>query len=184
MAGGPTRLTGSEASRLLGQAWEQVTGQPPSSKTLGLMWAQWALETGRGRSMRGYNFGGLKGQAPGGGSAVLKTHEGHGDQRVAIQSRFRTYASPEAGALDYVRTLHERYPEATKAATQGNVSGFVAGLQQRGYFTADPADYSRAIEHLSAEHLRSGDFSQLKDPGPWVDSLLHTLAQAIARRRG
>lgn len=186
LEGQRTPLSGSEASRHLAQAWERVTGQPPSQKTLSALWAQWALETGRGRSMRGFNFGGLKGTAPGGGSAVLKTHEGYGDHRVSIQSRFRTYASAEAGALDYVRTLHDRYPEATKAAAAGNIHGFVSGLKQRGYFTADPSDYSRAMERLSAEHVRSGggDFSSLKDPGPWVDALLHTLAQAIARRRG
>ncbi|MCB9589019.1 MAG: glucosaminidase domain-containing protein [Polyangiaceae bacterium] len=185
LQGARTPLSGGEASRLLSQAWERVHGTPPSAKTLSTLWAQWALETGRGRSMRGYNFGGIKGTAPGGGSAVLKTHEGYGDHRVAIQSRFRTYATPEAGAADYVRTLSERYPEATKAAASGDVHGFVAGLRKRGYFTADPNDYSRAIERLSAEHTRSGggDFSQLKDPGPWVDALLHTLAQVIARHR-
>ena len=183
--GARTPLSGSEASRLLSHAWEQVHGQPPSAKTLSALWAQWALETGRGRAMRGYNFGGIKGTAPGGGSAVLKTHEGYGDHRVSIQSRFRAYATAEAGAVDYVRTLSERYPEATKAATNGDLHGFVAGLRKRGYFTADPSDYSRAIERLSAEHTRSGggDFSQLKDPGPWVDALLHTLAQVIARHR-
>ncbi len=186
LEGERTPLSGSQASRLLSQAWEQVTGQPPSQKTLSTLWAQWALETGRGRAMRGFNFGGLKGTSPGGGSAVLKTHEGYGDHRVAIQSRFRTYATPEAGALDYVRTLQERYPEAIQAAAAGNTQGFVAGLRKRGYFTADPKDYNKAIQRLSAEHARSGggDFSQLKDPGPWVDALLHTLAQAIARRRG
>ncbi|MBX3182856.1 MAG: glucosaminidase domain-containing protein [Polyangiaceae bacterium] len=181
--GGRTPMSGGEAARHLATAWQQVTGQPPSERTLGALWAQWALETGRGKSMHGYNFGGLKGAGPEGGSAVLRTREGFGSSEQQIKSRFRTYSTPEQGALDYVRTLHERYPEATRAAAEGNATGFVAGLRQRGYFTGDPASYQRAIEKLSVEHARGADFSQLKDPGPLVDALLHTLSRAIYRRR-
>lgn len=176
----------SEASRLLRQAWQQATGSAPSDKTVSTLWAQWALETGRGRSMHGYNFGGLKATGGGQPSAVLTTREGFGDSERTIRSRFRTYSSPEAGALDYVQTLHQRYPEAAAAAGRGDVQGFVAGLTQRGYFTADPAVYGRALHSLSAEHARGGggDFSKLQDPGPLVDALLRTLGQAIARHQG
>lgn len=185
--GGRTPLSPGEATRLLEGAWQRVTGSAPSEGTLSTLWAQWALETGRGRSMHGYNFGGIK-ATPGAAhpSAVLTTREGFGDTERSIRSRFRTYATAEAGAIDYIETLHRQYPEAAAAAGRGDVQGFVAGLTQRGYFTADPAVYGRALHSLSAEHAQGGggDFSRLQDPGPLVDALLRTLGQAIARHHG
>jgi hypothetical protein len=104
--------------------------------------------------MRGNNFGGLK--ATGGEpSAALTTHEGHGAARRRIRDSFRTYASPVDGATDYVRTLSQRYPEATRAAAAGDAAGFVRGLETRRYFTGAAEDYQRAVGSLAREHQRA-----------------------------
>jgi hypothetical protein len=188
LAGGRTPLEPAQATRHLAAAWREVHGSEPSRKTLSILWAQWALETGRGSSMRGNNFGGLKGEAPGGGSSVLWTREGFGPDEQRIRSRFRTYPTPEAGARDYVSTLSARYPEATRAAQAGDPEGFVRGLEQRRYFTADPADYRRGLAALVREHdrLESGQIRPpaVAPPGAAVDALLWTLARAAAKKAG
>src|SRR5438270_880216 len=74
-----TPLTGSEAASALSSAWQRVTGHAPSPKMLSVLVAQWSHETGRGRAMLNYNFGGLKGQSAEGLSAAYRTHEGTGD---------------------------------------------------------------------------------------------------------
>ena len=61
-----TRLDGTQAADALRSAWTNVTGQAPSEKTVAILTAQWAHETGNGASMYNYNFGGIKGMGPSG----------------------------------------------------------------------------------------------------------------------
>jgi hypothetical protein len=188
LTGGRTPLDGPEAARHLARAWRETFGKDPSPRALGILWAQWALETGRGRSMHGNNFGGLKGVGPEGGSAVLATREGFGSTETRIRSRFRAYETPEAGARDYVQTLADRYPEALAAAAKGDADGFVRGLEQRRYFTADPAEYRRGIGALLREYETRGPAGcrplSIETPGPALDLLLWTLARATAKKAG
>ena len=164
LAGGLTPLDGDSASRHLAQGYQAVTGSPPSSATLELLWAQWALETSRGQAMYGNNFAGIKAGARGSaslaagerpqtrGSALLSTTEGHGASARRVRDRFRTYATPEEGARDYVGLLVRRYPEAFAALRQGDLERFAAGLQRGRYFTANPESYRNALGRLAQEH--------------------------------
>jgi flagellum-specific peptidoglycan hydrolase FlgJ len=138
--------------------------------------------------MRGNNFGGLKGESPSGGSSVLWTREGFGPGEQRIRSRFRSYATPEQGARDYVETLAARYPEATSAARAGDLDGFVRGLEKRRYFTADPGAYRRGLGALLGEHERL-EKAPIRPPtlasaGPALDGLLWALARATAKKSG
>lgn len=152
----PTPMQPEEAAQHLSDAWEKVLGKPPPDEALALLWAQWALETGRGRWMVDFNFAGVKGKAPRGGSAVWWTSEGSDDdaRRVRrVRSRFRAYRSAEEGARDYVGMLKRRYPEAIRAARRGDAQGFVHALAKRGYFTSEPDAYCRALGSLSRQFL-------------------------------
>lgn len=178
--GDRTPLSPAAALDALVAAYREVTGKTPNPRAVRLLWAQWALETGRGQSMRGYNFGGLKAAAGAERSAVLATHEGYGANRVAVAARFRTYATAEEGARDYVATLERDYPKALAAAEQGDARGFVHELASRRYFTGDPAAYQHAIESLARS---PGEAALTTDaPAPLVDALLQTLARRIAAR--
>lgn len=185
-ASGRTPLAPAAAAGELRQAYTRLTGQAPSRRTLSILWAQWALETGRGRSMVGHNFGGLKGASPNGKSGVYWTTEGHGADATRIRSRFRAYDSPAEGADDYLRTLQERYPEALEGAIAESPDGFVRGLQQRRYFTADPAEYQRSIASLSREFETKGPGGQVlfDDPGPHVEMVLLSFRRAMEKRFG
>ena len=163
LAGGLTPIDGASASRYLAGAYHGLTGSAPSTATLDLLWAQWALETSRGQAMYGNNFGGIKAGAQG-PSALLSTTEGYGANARRVRDRFRTYATPEEGARDYVSLLARRYPQAFEALRRGDADGFAAGLHHGRYFTANPETYRTALHRLSAEH-RLGP-SSAPPPGP------------------
>jgi hypothetical protein len=193
LLGARTPISPRQASDALRHAYRAVLGREPSAAALSVLWAQWALETGRGRAMAGYNFGGLKGRSPDGGSALLATREGFGASERQTEARFRTYASPAAGARDYVKTLAERYPEALAAATTGDAHRFVAELGRAHYFTGDPHAYRRAVVSLTAEHQRVGPsegpsaegpsaLPRVSEAHPALDSLLWMLGQLALRR--
>ncbi len=149
----PTPMRPEEAAQHLADAWESVLHQSAPDAALALLWAQWALETGRGRWMVDFNFAGVKGTAPRGGSAVWWTSEGSDDDARRVRSRFRAYRSAEEGARDYVRMLERRYPGAIRAARRGDARGFVQALAKRGYFTSEPDAYCRALSSLAKQFL-------------------------------
>jgi mannosyl-glycoprotein endo-beta-N-acetylglucosaminidase len=151
-----TRLTGSEAAGALRAAWTEVRGRAPSQETLSLLVGQWAHETGRGESMRNFNFGGLKGTGPSGLSATCSTREGWGEGEVRVNARFRAYGTAEEGARDYVSLLARRYPDAVRAAEQGDAKGFVTALKANGYFTDNEASYLRSVQSLANRALLAG----------------------------
>jgi len=134
----------AEARRLLNDAWAKVVGARPDARTLDLLTAHWALETDGGRAMPGYNFAGIK-ALPGAAGAVYRTVEGHGANQRTVAARFRSYESAEAGAQDYVRLLHARYPAALEAARVGDLPAFAGELACGGYFTADPRVYAAGL---------------------------------------
>lgn len=151
-----TRLSGQQAATALGVAWQKVTGQPPTPKTLSILVGQWAHETGRGSAMLNYNFGGIKGTGPSGMSAIYKTREGWGENEVRISDRFRAYGSAEEGAEDYVSLLARRYPDAVRAAKDEDPRAFVQALKARGYFTGNEAAYVKSVTALASQALADG----------------------------
>jgi hypothetical protein len=147
-----TALDENEAARVLAEAWRANVGTPPSARTLAILWAHWAHETGRGRRMVGHNFGGLKGAGPTGASVVAWTREGPEFGRIVLR-KFRAYPDFPEGASDYVGLLRSRYPRALRAAKTGDVVQFADALASAGYFTDDPSAYRRALARLALECL-------------------------------
>jgi len=183
-------MTPADAARHLSAAYEARFGKPPSARTLGVLWAQWALETGRGASMVGHNFGNVKGRGPSGRSFETTTVEGFGANAHGVRDRFRVYDTPAEGARDYLSLLDRRYPEALKSAQNGDAARFGRELERGGYFTADPTKYRPALVSLAAEFEAHGAGdgppgagpTPPVDPGPFVESLLWTLSRAVSQR--
>ena len=151
-----TPITGGQAADALRQAFTRLFGEPPSDGTLSLLVAQWAHETGGGRAMQNYNFGGLKASSSSGAYATYLTHEGSGASRHAQVDRFRAYSSPLEGATDYLKVLHSRFPQAFEAAGRGQCTEFVHALKHAGYFTDSEASYGRSIGALANRALTLG----------------------------
>lgn len=151
-----TPLSGSQASDAIREAYAQKFGENPSEENLAILTAQWAHESGRGAKMFNFNFGGIKGTSPEGMTVSAKTHEGFGKNQIQIRDHFRGYSSATEGARDYINLLERRFPEALEGAKDGDVSAFVDGLAKRHYFTANPADYEKAVKRLANEALNGG----------------------------
>ncbi len=150
----PTPMSAQEATKTLALAFERVTGEEATKEAVSVLWAQWALETGRGRWMVDYNYAGLKGRAPDGGSAPWSTWEETDDGPRRVRSRFRAYESADHGAYDYVKLLSRRYPRAFASARIGDAQTFIARLDKGGFFTERPEHYVRSVMSLAREFLR------------------------------
>jgi hypothetical protein len=148
-----TKLSAGEAQEALRAAWQNVTGEAPSDKTLALITAQWAHETGGGASMFNYNFAGIKGTGPSGLSVSQHTREGYGASERRIVDNFRAYRSAEEGATDYVQLLSKRFPDAVEGAKQGDPAAFVRGLKSRGYFTGHEGQYLTSVASIASRYL-------------------------------
>jgi flagellar protein FlgJ len=151
-----TRLSGEQAANAISQAWQERFGEAPSQGTLSILVAHWAHETGRGESMLNYNFGGIKGQSPGGSSAAYKTREGFGESEQRIVARFRAYESATEGARDYVDLLARRYGDAVDNAAREDAPGFVRALKAKGYFTGEEQAYVKSVSSLAAQAQARG----------------------------
>jgi hypothetical protein len=178
-----TRLSTPEAKSALRGAWEHEFGHPPSEKTLAILVGQWAHETGSGRAMLNYNFGGIKGTGPSGQSALYQTREGWGSTEVRVQDRFRAYGSAAEGANDYVSLLARRYPDAVQSAERGDPVGFVQALKARGYFTGNEAAYIKSVTSLSNQALAAGVGAMDEQAGDAATPIPFSAEAALARQR-
>lgn len=148
---GRTPMTSGEARLHLELAYRAVVREAPEPKTLSLLLAQWALETGRGQFMWGFNFGGIK--ATSGGGWFVTTESVGGLPQRAYQ-RFRTYRSALEGAKHYIQTLALDFPKAFAALQSGCAEQFVHALSAERYFTGNTALYCKAIASLAEEYER------------------------------
>lgn len=148
-----TELTSEQASAALRDAWQSHFGEAPREETVAVLTAQWSHETGNGRSMYNFNFGGIKGTGPSGLTVSQRTKEGWGAHETTIRDNFRAYKSAEEGASDYLSLLRRRYSGALEAAQQGDPAGFVRGLKKGGYFTGNEGAYIRSVSQRTAQLL-------------------------------
>jgi flagellar protein FlgJ len=151
-----TPMREADAAAAISNAYRGVVGAPPSKATLAILVSQWSLETGGGRAMMDYNFGGIKGRSPSGHSVSYPTTEGSGDTARSVVDSFRAYGSANEGAVDYVRLLHDHFPSALCQARAGNPVGFAHALKSGGYFTGSEKAYSAAISATARRVIGSG----------------------------
>jgi hypothetical protein len=158
-----TPVTRAELRAAIGRALERTSGTKAPTQLVDVLTAQASLETASGASMYNFNFGGIKGHAPDGGIASLRTHEVLGGKDVIVRDGFRAYASLDDGARDYVSTMKSRFGSAVDAAARGDVAGFAAALKRSGYYTASQADYTRGLASLM--QTPSGSAASSADAG-------------------
>ena len=185
-----TPLTPGEVARAFHAAFYTIVGVPPTHRTLSILLAQSALESGRWKSLHCLNFTNIK---------ASETYEGYYclyrcneiiNGRVEWfdpphpQCRFRAYQSIHDAALDYLRFLHDRkrYQASWAQAIAGDPVAFVAALKAAGFFTANEGPYRKAVLSLTNEYAPqiAAWLADVPDPpeqpGELTDDTLHALA--------
>ena len=95
-------------------AMRRLTGRPPTAAVLALLLAQSAFETGHWKSLHHFNFGNAK--AGPNYPLITQFRCSEVDQNGVEtfydpphpQCNFRAYENAAAGALDYLKVLHNR----------------------------------------------------------------------------
>lgn len=144
--------------------------EPSITRTAaGIIWAQWALETGRGDSCWNNNIGNVKctpAQAAAGVPLMMLrgTWEIIAGRRVVFeppheQTWFRSFASLADGMRHHVAFLRDRrYRPAWPAVLAGDPTAFAAELKRLGYYTDPLEAYAGGMRHLHAEWMREADW--------------------------
>lgn len=140
----------------ISDAWLEVLGTRPTDLALSVMWAQYALETGRGTKCYCWNLGNIM---PGAGWTGdvddLPTWEIVSGKHVDVVEAFRAFASLTDGARDYIRfQSRPSYAQAFAYLMRGDATNFALTLKSLGYFTADARQYANALYSLASEFLR------------------------------
>jgi hypothetical protein len=135
----------------LSAAWLSLLGTQPTRPQLLVLLSQWAHETGVGGAADNWNLAGIKHTAGDGHDyAEYYTHEIVDGRDVTTIQRFRSYATLDESAFDYLRTLRNDFGYAWPAVEAGDVSDFGHRLKIRNYYTAPESLYVAGLERWRA----------------------------------
>ncbi len=168
-----TNFSTQEYCAALIHAWPEVT-----KEQAGVLWAQWAFETGRGKACWNHNLGNEKATpaqvAAGVPYTMLpNTWEILNGKREVFQpphpqTWFRAFDSLAQAMDHHLAFLRKRYAAAWASVESGDPHQFVRDLKARGYFTGSEQIYSANMGALHAEFMRSEAFDKaLADVRPF-----------------
>ncbi len=170
-----TPATKEQVITALWSAWMRYFGQAPKRESIWVLAAQWALETGWGRSMHNYNLGNVKSREGDGfdyqfyacneilpKAEATKLHEADPEHAKILTTRsdgtciiwfypnhpgcrFRAFNTLIEGATDYIAILAKRFDKAWPAVSAGDPAQFCHLLKQQDYYTADEAGYTKTL---------------------------------------
>jgi hypothetical protein len=175
--------------------WQQQFNEIPSKQSIGVLYAQDALETGTTIDMWNNNIGNVKYVASANPAAdtgieymmLANVWEMVNGQKVVYQPpspvtwfrAFDTLASGIAFQLDFLK--NHRYKAAWAAVLSGDPAGFAHLLKVAGYYSAPEADYVKLMNYyfnkymatnyyeLAAAKLQPAPVSFTVDPTPPSD---------------
>lgn len=164
-----TRITTDDLCRSIREADASIT-----RSAAGVIWVQWALETGRGRACANFNLGNTKvtrSQAEAGVPFFMlpNTWEIEHGRRVVYQppheqTWFRAFDSLADAMTHHLGFLARRYGTAWQYAREGDPTAFALALKKGGYYTGSEVVYAGSLRHLQAEFLRTADWPEAVDP--------------------
>ena len=148
-----TQTTPATFCDALRAAWSLRFGELPSDRATALLWAQHALETGRGSSCYCWNVGNRKARY-GEPYCELYTWEIIGGKRVDLVDKFAAFDSLQAGVADWLELFsRQHYSGALEAVRCGDAASYANALRLAGYYTASETDYARGLASLQREAL-------------------------------
>jgi hypothetical protein len=129
----------------LAYAWEKLFNETPAKESLYILLSQWAHETGRGKYCHNWNIGNYKHiEGDSRDYCYFTCKEIINGKEVwyhpDVDSErpyccFRAYRTIEAGAIDYLASLYNRYKKAWPAVLAGDPSDFAHQLKLQKYYS-------------------------------------------------
>jgi hypothetical protein len=155
-----TPVTPAQVMASLKRAWTKLFNDTPHRTSLLVLLSQWALETGRGRSMHCYNLGNVKSSAQSGDWCFFRCNEVINGKIVWFDPDkmgccFRAFTSLDDGALDYLQVLHNRFRKVWPAVLAGDPADYSHLLKVNHYYTADESKYTATVVALFNEFSRT-----------------------------
>lgn len=169
-----TPCTKLDFTRMAILAWIKLFTVAPKKESIAIIYAQWGLETGYGKSCWNWNIGNCK-FVPSknisddddlfftklsgvweiiNGKKIILDKENQG-------SWFKAFPSLLDGMmfhLDYLK--NDRYKSSWKAIEEGNPILFAHLLKQAKYYTATESDYSKLMSSIFNSYMKMKDFEQ------------------------
>ncbi len=151
-------------------AWRFIYSAFPTKEQIGVLYAQWMVETS-GKHCWCWNIGNVKvTQAQVDANVpwfdLPGTWEIINGTRVTLPDghpgrRFRAYASLDAGMAEHMAFLrNKRYAPSWPFVEAGDPDGFARALKRQGYYSASADDYARIMVAAFSQWLKSSSFDE------------------------
>jgi hypothetical protein len=166
-------------------AWQRKFSGCPTRDSVLLLLSHWALETGHGKSMWCYNLGNAKAKVEGAydycffacneifktsvanqyvanspDTAKITKNRDDGTSIIWFYPKhaaccFRAFTNLNDGAGDYLNLIYSRFAGAWPFVLAGDVPGYCHKLRTMGYYTADEAEYAKAVNSIFATYSKN-----------------------------
>jgi hypothetical protein len=165
-----TTYTPSQLVNGLVEGWFKLFKTIPKKESIGVLFAQNAIETGLSKSMWNNNIGNIKYISNPTDPPTVKycmlsnVWEIVNGKRVVFQpphpaTWFRAFDTLADGVEHHLNFLKsKRYKVAWSAVESGSVKDFAHLLKVQGYYTAPEADYVKGMNYYFNSYIKSKDY--------------------------
>lgn len=157
------------------EGWKKQFGEFPQKKSIAIIYAQWAIETGQGKSCWNNNIGNVK-YSP----SKISSNDDHikymmlsnvweiiNGKKIIYNpphkaTWFRSFDSLSDGVAFHLDVLkNKRYKSAWSAIEMGSPVDFAHLLKVANYYTAPESDYVRAIALYFNKFMKDDTFEKV-----------------------
>lgn len=179
-----TTYTSAQVVKAFVEAWKRLYNQIPKKESIGVIYAQNALETGLTKAMWNNNIGNVKYLAKPSDTESIEycmlanVWEIVKGKKVTFQpphpaTWFRSFKSLADGVEYHFKFLkNNRYKDSWAAVEKGDPASFAHLLKLKGYYTASEADYIKLMKYHFNLFMRSKDFENAVKGLPITDPVV------------
>lgn len=168
-------------------AWTRMFGSGPTARSVAILMAQWALETGWGKSCWCSNLGNVRPPMPRGDVLCLQIPGGKVSEIIdgkeyffsppSVGSTFRAFESLPDGCDFWLGLLHKRFAHAWPSVVAGDPEAYSIALHEQHYYTADVTIYTRTVVSLFNHFLSIAVMGSSATPPPELPSEIVSAVQ-------
>lgn len=165
-----TKFSLQEMTYAFIKAWIALFEEFPTKQNIGVIFAQWSLESGQGKYCWNFNIGNIKAvDVPGKEIkyiALNNVWEIINSKKVILDKEnpgawFRAFDSLEEGVIDHFKFLSgKRWKFAWSAVLAGDPVDFAVKLKQQRYYTAPVEDYIKGLSFYFNQFIKSDMFEK------------------------